>query len=680
MKPSWIIRAAGVCMLLLGASGAWAGPIGLAFHAATVPGGQSISVPVYADSSLTGAGVTSYQFEFTYSTGALDFLDSAIVTGTMSQLPWVVSVQEISPGRVRVAGAGAAPLSGTGVLVLLRFKTGSSVYTQYPYFAFQSAQLNEGAPAVVTTNASLIITPITLITVSPDVQVLVRGEQQQFTVSGGRAPYVWSSTVPSVASISPAGLMTGLTVGTTRVACSDSAGIADTSGIIEVRGMRVFLRDTSRYQGQTMALPVYVTTLNGLNITSGQLRLAFNTAQWIPQGFIQTGTLTAGMPQFVWQADANGVTVSFGGTTALSGSGILFYLQLRASTATSGYVYCTPQNVLFNETLLAVTQTAYLNIIARPAIAVTPSSAFTLMTGDSVHFVASGGFSPYVWSVTNPATAAIKSDGWLKARRGGTVVVTATDSVGGTGSSGIVSVYDFRLTVPDTTFLGKGTVQYPVRVTANDTGYSSFQFVLSYPTTNFVKLVGIITNGTLSDGWSVFTSPLPATNGNVTFAGASSGARIYSGGVLLFLTFQIPDTAVRPSSMSMTLSGPLFNEGLPKPLLVNGSVALSGTVNVPRTDFVPQGFSLAQNYPNPFNPSTTIMYDVPVRSVVRLTVVNTLGQVVAVLSEGEQESGRHTVSWKPTSGSGVYFARLEATSLDDVRMRNSEVRKMLFLK
>ena len=75
----------------------------------------------------------------------------------------------------------------------------------------------------------------------------------------------------------------------------------------------------------------------------------------------------------------------------------------------------------------------------------------------------------------------------------------------------------------------------------------------------------------------------------------------------------------------------------------------------------PTVLGLAQNYPNPFNPSTRIRYGLPNRSMVTLTVFNTLGQRVAVLQNGEQEAGYHEVTFEGKNlSSGLYFYRLQA--------------------
>jgi hypothetical protein len=72
-------------------------------------------------------------------------------------------------------------------------------------------------------------------------------------------------------------------------------------------------------------------------------------------------------------------------------------------------------------------------------------------------------------------------------------------------------------------------------------------------------------------------------------------------------------------------------------------------------------FSLQQNYPNPFNPSTTITYQLPVRSHVTLIVFDVLGREVATLVGGVEESGPKSVQWNASGvAGGVYLCRLTA--------------------
>ena len=75
----------------------------------------------------------------------------------------------------------------------------------------------------------------------------------------------------------------------------------------------------------------------------------------------------------------------------------------------------------------------------------------------------------------------------------------------------------------------------------------------------------------------------------------------------------------------------------------------------------PPIYSLSQNYPNPFNPSTTIQFSLPVRSDVRLTLVNILGEAVKEIASGNYEAGQHQVILNASDlTTGVYFYRLEA--------------------
>jgi hypothetical protein len=75
----------------------------------------------------------------------------------------------------------------------------------------------------------------------------------------------------------------------------------------------------------------------------------------------------------------------------------------------------------------------------------------------------------------------------------------------------------------------------------------------------------------------------------------------------------------------------------------------------------PSAYSLEQNYPNPFNPNTVIGYQLSVASQADLRVYDMLGREVAVLVNGVQPAGFHSVTFGATGlASGVYLYRLRA--------------------
>jgi hypothetical protein len=95
---------------------------------------------------------------------------------------------------------------------------------------------------------------------------------------------------------------------------------------------------------------------------------------------------------------------------------------------------------------------------------------------------------------------------------------------------------------------------------------------------------------------------------------------------------------------------------------------------------IPQRFQLSQNYPNPFNPSTTIRFSVPMRSHVRLTIFNVLGQRMVELANEEMAAGNFERIWNGNVASGLYLYRVEAFSMSDPNKRFVDVKKMILLK
>jgi len=117
------------------------------------------------------------------------------------------------------------------------------------------------------------------------------------------------------------------------------------------------------------------------------------------------------------------------------------------------------------------------------------------------------------------------------------------------------------------------------------------------------------------------------------------------------------------ASNSMVESGFLVHPDLRGPVVAVGE-----------DEQLPTVFALSQNFPNPFNPSTTIQFDLPVESHVKLTVYNTLGQQIVTLVDEERSAGRYRIEWNGRSyASGVYMYRLQAGPF-------VQTRKLMFLK
>ncbi|MBE2226386.1 MAG: aryl-sulfate sulfotransferase [Ignavibacteria bacterium] len=84
---------------------------------------------------------------------------------------------------------------------------------------------------------------------------------------------------------------------------------------------------------------------------------------------------------------------------------------------------------------------------------------------------------------------------------------------------------------------------------------------------------------------------------------------------------------------------------------------------VPVGNHIPGKFNLKQNYPNPFNPQTTIEFDIPENSNVKLVVYNSLGQFVAKLVDTYLNAGSYRTSFNAAEfSSGIYYYRMTANN------------------
>ena len=93
-------------------------------------------------------------------------------------------------------------------------------------------------------------------------------------------------------------------------------------------------------------------------------------------------------------------------------------------------------------------------------------------------------------------------------------------------------------------------------------------------------------------------------------------------------------------------------------------------------------FTLEQNYPNPFNPTTTIGYVLQGKSNAKLTLLNTIGEEIAILVNEEQDKGYHKVEFDGSGlTSGVYFYKLQVIDPESSSGQGFvETKKMILMK
>lgn len=95
----------------------------------------------------------------------------------------------------------------------------------------------------------------------------------------------------------------------------------------------------------------------------------------------------------------------------------------------------------------------------------------------------------------------------------------------------------------------------------------------------------------------------------------------------------------------------------------DGTFSYSGTVSVD-VELIAKDYFLEQNFPNPFNPATSVRFNIPEESIVKIQVVNSLGEVVSDLVNEIKPSGIHNQIWNANNlASGVYFIKMNAQSV-----------------
>ena len=529
--------------------------------------------------------------------------------------------------------------------------------------------MNEGTPVVTTTNGTLTVNVTPSFGISPASGEIIRGQTLQFNATGTPTlPVTWSTTDGTVATIgSSSGLLTGVAPGACQVTAVDNASHhATTTGQVFVRGMGVTVGTGSVFAGQSMAIPITVTSLAGLAIRSGQLNIGY-TPSFLTFASVTTpgGTLLNGYGTTMASASNGVVNIAFAGTTDLTGSGILCYLNFNTTVGVTGSSQLLLNSALFNETLPALRTNGSSTVTGLPTLSVSPFTV-TLYDGQTQAFTAGGGATaPLTWSSLNPTAATINpSTGILTAVSGGTTQVKVVDNVGAVGISGVISIYDCKLTLGSVTYPAGTTVQVPLTLDRSIATLKvrSMQFGVSWSSV-------LITGGSspIAGISAVWGTPVSNFKSGLLRVAAAGKDTLGPGTLLGFVNLDLSPSATNGTVIPLTLSGFLFNEGHPLPFITNGQITV-GTVTAADGPGELE-FSLGAAQPNPARTAARISFALPSSAALgpepRLGLYGIDGRRVRSLDPNGQSPGIHTVTWdlEDDAGrrvpAGVYFVRLE---------------------
>ena len=551
-------------------------PVGLALPDTTGLTGNLIDIPVRVQTDLTGLNVTAYQLQINFTASRLDLQD-IISTGTLTGSLGNFSYNVLTAGQVMISAAGTNPLTGKGQLIILRFRMLTSGSAGVNFSDTRNNLLNEGSPAVSLTNGRVIISNPPVITVYPDNALLAPGEAVNFNVNGGNAPFEWELSVPTIGSIDSISVrgarFTALQSGLTKIIARDKDGITDsTNNFIEVRPLAISLPDTTMFQASNVLIPLRTTNLSGLGIKAGSVTIT-HSGTILQAIAVQTNnSILSAYSDVTVKYETGQVTIAFAGTIPLSGAGVLCYVEMASNLNYSGTSALNIIASVFNEDILAKTYNGTCRVNSLPALTITPGTA-TIFTDDTLRFRMSSNNAtgPLVWNTSNPQVASIDSKGLLTALKSGTINVLVHDSIGATGSSGLVQIYDTRVSIPDTSAMVSNFVDVPVYVDEIRSGEPVFsvQGVFMYDTT-MLEIRDVLTEGTIGAGWA---HAIRTDRNRIIFAVAGTSGATAAGRIAV-LRFLVRASARIGARAPVSIQELMLNEGKPRAVLTNGSVTV----------------------------------------------------------------------------------------------------------
>ena len=440
----------------------------------------------------------------------------------------------------------------------------------------------------------------------------------------------------------------------------DSVSVSDTSSYVVNPQATVSLPLAYGSPGDTVAVPISVRDLTGMEVLSFQFVVDYDTTILTAVGIDTSNTLLNGAGWLTeWNTDTDSVSVASSGAHPLSDSGnllikLLFEVSSVASTGdSSGLIFTsftfnegTPEAVTEDNAFIVIG--LYGDVSENGEVMAYDASLILQYLLDLVPLTLSQQIVADV-SDTN-GIAALDASLILQY-----VVGTITDFPVETGGKEFPT--SAVLTLKDVSGAPGGIVNVPVLI-ENPEGLFSSEFTLTFDP-NMLSLEDVST--TLSGYQCLYKEKEGEVK--VVLAGTESPEEANT----VNFTFRVKEDAELGCKIS--LKDVRLNE---KDVISNGSfcffVANSTSLR----------FYLSKVYPNPGR-QFTIRYCLPVDGYTILKLYDITGRTIRTLVDGPTDAGEHTARWdgkddagKPVS-SGIYFYQLKSGE-------NNEIKKLTILR
>jgi len=547
------------CFTLLSPGAAQAqSTVAFSIEAKTVVEKDTFTIAIKAADLLTGKNIYAFRFGLTYNADYLEFLGIDSV-GTVLKNWEIPTYSNRNRGTITIAGAGSSVLSGNGNMFYLKFKALRPGGTYISNISGVSL-LNEGSPGMTLGNAYIQANSKSYPDIYPDNVQLFVGEETQMNVSGGKAPYIYTTVDTAVAVISSLTKVKAKGPGITKVFVTDKDGEKSyITGNVDVRAIKLSIMRSNAWPKDTFYLPVKIEIAPGTKVSSGYFEISYN-------GNVEGIKSSAKTGDFDFSIQNNAVTnqmrVSFASTNGITGTGILCYLGFKAIN--SGNHYFDLQNILFNETLQSFAYREYVEVYNLPTLNISPNSG-TVMWGATEKITVTNGTPPMTYSVSNPLLASVDIQGNLKGLSGGKVKVTATDSHGATKTSGDFLILDNQFSITNT----DGVLDKVCRVPISTSQLPSGKAILDFDGTITFQESDLDFLG-LDPGNSGMLTEFARTGNSVHIVGATSTG--IPSGIICYLKFQLKNTMAIGQQTSIALNAMSANESSLNSTLLGGKI------------------------------------------------------------------------------------------------------------